>query len=450
MKIASVPFERKKKEPVYIQIYNKLIKDIQTGYLQKQEQLPSIREATLLFGVSKTSVENAYAKLMSEGYVQSIANVGYFVDVDKNEIRKREEILQREVNESESYLYNLTSDAIDPYSFDDSVWKRYMKEVMEDKTSLATYGDVQGELILRKAIQKYAYTQRGVICEVEQIIVQANYQSLLYTLCSLLPEVVKVAMEEDSFLQAQQVFEDMQKEVVHLKREEDEINVQQLTKSKAHMLYVQTSACGKYRRQLTKQKNVLLSWCDKNHYIVEDDHNGELRYEEKVMPALQGFGCDQNIIYFGSFSKILLPSLRIAYMILPKGLLQRYQEKQHNYSPSASKMEQLALAKYIIQGNLDRHIKKVRKRYEQKNKHMKMLLKKHFSKYFYYLEETSFQYVIEFPEGLLNNIDRYLKQQQIAIKYSGNVLYISFSSLLEEEMESVLLKIKAYLSEGEA
>lgn len=445
MKIATMPFVRTSNEPVYKQIYKHFIRDMYAGYLCKNDKLPSIREAMQMFNVSKTSVENAYEKLLVDGYVRSISHIGYFVDVDASDLVRREQILQKEVDAKEDIKYNLTSDAIDMYSFDAILWKRYMKEAMEDKKSLATYGDVQGELELRRAIQTYAYSQRGVLCEVEQIIVGASYQSLLYLLCSLFQEKQKIAMEEDSFMQAQQVFMDMQYPLYHLKRQEDGIDVAQLEDSEATLFYVQSSACGKYRTQLHRQKDALLAWCDENHYIIEDDHNGELRYEEKVLPALQGFKSERNIVYLGSFSKILLPSLRIAYMVLPKTLLSAYQQKRDNYSPSASKMEQLALANYIAQGNLDRHIKRVRKQYERKNKVMKQLLEKHFPHCFYYLEETSFQYVIEFKAGLLNNIDRCLKQEGIAIKRKENTLYVSFSSLQEEDMEYAILKIKAYL-----
>ncbi len=449
MKIATIPFERDHSGPLYLQIYKKLKQDMRAGYLKKNDKLPSIREAMTLFNVSKTSVENAYDKLVLEGYIVSIAHKGYFVDVNQTDLVKREEIFEKEANVDAFVEYNLTSDAIDHHSFDMMLWKRYMKEAMEDKQSLATYGDVQGELPLRKAIQKYAYTQRGVVCEVDQIIVGASYQSLLYLLCSLLEKQCCVAMEEDSFLQANQVFKDMHYQVTYLPREEESISLEHLRQSDANVLYVQSSACGKYRRQLATHKEALLSWCDTSHYIIEDDHNGELRYEEKVLPALQGYASNQQVIYLGSFSKILLPSLRIAYMVLPPQLLEKFKKKQTNYSPTASKMEQVALAKYIAQGNLDRHIKKVRKQYERKNKKMKELLQKYFTEQFYYLEETSFQYVIEFKEGLLDNIDSYFKQKNIALKKKGSILYISFSSLQERDMEEVIQQIAHYIQKGE-
>lgn len=440
MGIVTYSFERKKNQKLYQQIANHIIDDIEKEHLKQGDRLPSIREAAKMMDVSKTSVENAYNRLLEDGYIIAKAGRGYFVDVSHVELKNREFIMKADPIVESPYRYNLSSNAIDMESFDFAIWKHYIKAVMEEKEVLSQYGDTQGELRLRKALQRYAYTQRGVVAKVENIIVGASYQSLLYLLCSLLKKPITIAMEEDGFLQAMQVFEDMHYPLCQLPRKNRSIALQELEQSQANLFYFNSSACGKYRSQVDREnRKKLLSWCEKeNHYLIEDDHNGELRYASKVYPAIQGFDTKGKVIYIGSFSKILLPSLRIAYMVLPDQLSQIYHQKKGNYSPTASKVEQLALANYIAEGNLDRHIKRVRKRYERKSRYMYFLLKQYFPKDSIYLEETSFQYVVEFKEKKCNNIKEEIRKAGILMDINEKRMKISFSMISELQMEEII------------
>jgi len=100
-------------------------------------------------------------------------------------------------------------------------------------------------------------------------------------------------------------------------------------------------------------------------YILEDDYNGELRYASRPMPSLQGMA-PERVIYIGSFSRLLLPSVRIAYMVLPEDLAVVAGEKVRLYDQTSSKIEQLALAEYIRERHLERHLKGAEKFIRQK------------------------------------------------------------------------------------
>ena len=132
--------------------------------------------------------------------------------------------------------------------------------------------------------------------------------------------------------------------------------------------------------------------------IIEDDHNGELRYHTRMTPAMQGFDTGGHVVYIGSFSKILLPSLRISYMVIPQALQHRYDQRANSYSPTSSKIEQLALARYIADGHLERHVRRLRRHYEQKSSHMRTLLEQWFPQADILLEEAALQFILRFPD----------------------------------------------------
>ena len=123
----------------------------------------------------------------------------------------------------------------------------------------------------------------------------------------------------------------------------------------------------------------IINWAENNNaIIIEDDYNGELRYTSKPVPALQGMNTER-VVYIGSFSKLLLPSVRISYMVLPDHLMQIYKLRSRNYNQTASKTEQLALAEYIRSGRLERQLRKLRKIYALKSELLLKSLKKLFS-----------------------------------------------------------------------
>ena len=143
---------------------------------------------------------------------------------------------------------------------------------------------------------------------------------------------------------------------------------------------VNSASAGYNHQPLNKKKRKeLLAWAaERNAMIIEDDHNGELCYHTRMTPAMQGFDTGGHVVYIGSFSKILLPSLRISYMVIPQALQYRYDQRANSYSPTSSKIEQLALARYIADGHLERHVRRLRRHYEHKSIHMRTLLEQWF------------------------------------------------------------------------
>ena len=126
-------------------------------------------------------------------------------------------------------------------------------------------------------------------------------------------------------------------------------------------------------RALTEKErnNLIVATQLERVYLLEDDYNGEFRYLHRPTPALHSFGNREQIIYLGSFSRTMLPSLRISYLVLPEKLLPAYEAIADRYNQTSSTVEQLALAAYIEEGHLTRHIRKLRSLYRTKSRRLK-------------------------------------------------------------------------------
>lgn len=445
MKIKTINFERKKGEALYKQLYKKIQQDILSGYLIKGDQLPSIRKCEQQLKLSKTSIERAYQQLLDEGYIQSVPQIGYFVDVNRESADIRKQMLyQPWVTQKEDIRYDFRSQSMDRDSFDITLWKKYLKEVL-DENEISTYGEAQGERALRTALQKYAYSIRGVLCDSEQILIGSSFQSLLYILCGLLKKSCVVGMEKSGFAQAETVFQDYQYPLRKIRCDEDGIHMSDLYESDVNVLYINSGTQGSNHQPLRKKKrDELLKWAnEKNAYIIEDDHNGELRYHSKLTPAMQGFDMGKHVLYIGSFSKLLLPSLRISYLVFTKDIQERFARRIETYSPTSSKIEQLALAHYIADGHMERHVKRLRKRYESRSTYMERLLHEYFPDANCLLEEAGLQFILRFSN--MQAIDSFLiqaKRQHIMVqKTVMNELVLSFAAIKEEDMEQALFEL---------
>lgn len=450
MKLKTINFERTTGKALYLQIYEKLRSDILSGYLVKGDQLPSIRKCEALMKVSKTSIERAYEKLLEEGYILSVPQKGFFVDVEPENVQLRKAVLaQGAALQDEKIRYDFRSQTMDVSSFDLTLWKKYLKEVLDGHYEIATYGEARGELRLRMALQKYAYTVRGVLCTSNQLLIGSSFQSLLYVLCGLLDKPVVIGLEESGFPQAEAVFHDYAFPVRRLSREADGICKQELLASDVNLLYVNSASAGYNHQPLDKKKRrELLAWAaQRNAMIIEDDHNGELRYHTRMTPAMQGFDTGGHVVYIGSFSKILLPSLRISYMVIPQALQHRYDQRANSYSPTSSKIEQLALARYIADGHLERHVRRLRRHYEQKSSHMRTLLEQWFPQADILLEEAALQFILRFPYllPLESLIQEARKHSMMLQRNAQGELVLSFAAIKMEDMEEAVRLLHSLL-----
>lgn len=436
----SVQLNRNSNIPLYRQLYEAFRKAVEEGSLPYGEKLPSIRKLSEDLHLSRTTVEAAYQQLCVEGYIDSVPQSGYYV---QTHIKKRycEERTESNIflhnSNAIPFRYNLGSDCIDRSAPDIKLWRTYIKDVLKQETRLTSYGNPQGEESLREALALYGNGARGVHASGERIVIGAGTQPLLYLLCGLLSRFGRdIAMESGGFARAEQVFEDCGYILTRLDSD-DATFTEQLYKSNARILFVNPSGNLRTGQPMRMNRRLeLLEWAkNKDGVIIEDDYNGELRYSSHPIPALQASN-NHCVVYIGSFSKLLLPSVRIGYMILPEALLEVYRMKIHAYNQTASKIEQLALAEYIRQGNLERRLRKLRKLYGEKCALLTSCLHKYFGNDIeIILHETSLCLTVKLKKRELNLCETAMLQGvRVSEEESPTAARLGFAGIALEDI----------------
>lgn len=357
--------------PLYLQLYEYYKNLISLGRIKPGEKLPSIRRCALERQVSKTTVESSYLQLEAEGYIHAIPGSGYYVsEIGFDKIGKVTQLSLEVTSKKSKPLYDFASSTVDYKSFNFDLWKRYMKSALRNTERLVTYGDPQGEYDLRVALMHYVKEARGVVCSPEQIVVGAGVQSLLGILCSLTGVKSPICFTGNAFKQGNAVFKDRGFEIYYKKEVSSDLSYFEAHKMK--MLYTFPSHMTLWGDVMPmKTRLALLDFAQKKDcLIIEDDYDSEFRYYTRPVPSLQSLDGGQKVVYIGSFSRLLLPSLRIGFMVLPVELMEKYEEKGHYYNQTASTAEQIALCQFIRDGHLKKQIKKARKLYMTKSQEL--------------------------------------------------------------------------------
>ena len=433
--------DKNEKIPLYRQIYSSVRNSIENGSLKKRTKLPSVRALSSDLNVSKTTVTAAYEQLCAEGYIKNKPQSGYYVEAEFNHLPKSfDEIATQKAETTLMYKYDFSGKSIDDSIINLTEWKKYVKEILNKNFLMTSYGEAQGEYALRKALQKYSLGTRSVNTSSKNIIVGAGTQPLLYLLCALLGKDKKVAMASSSFVQSEFVFKSFGYEVSYFENDESGVTIASLDKINPDIILINpnfTEITGE-NMPVTRRLE-LIKWADKNNaLIIEDDYNGELRYSTLPMPCVQNYDT-QNTVYLGSFSKVMLPSVRISYMVLPDKLIGKYTKIKELTNQTASKTEQLALAKYIENGKIDIHLRKARRIYLEKSKLILKLIKKYFSKETAVIFNETSLYVSVIPnfEFDRNKTDKILSENSVVLmphKNNDNVLNLSFSGISSEKI----------------
>lgn len=357
--------------PLYIQLYNHYRNLISSGTLKAESKLPSIRRCAKERMISRTTVEAAYLQLVAEGYVTSRPGSGFFVsELNYKDIQRVEKLQHNKYIIQSQPLYDFATYAVDYKSFDFDLWSRYIKSALRNEERLLSYGDPQGEYDLRVALSKYVADRRGVICTPEQIVVGAGVQSLLQILCSLTGVRSPISFTGASFEQGQAVFEDRGFKILTYKNINRDLS--KFKEDKIKMIYTSPSHITPWGDVMPIQiRLALLAFAQREDcLIIEDDYDSEFRYYTRPVPSLQGLDGGDKVVYMGTFSRLLMPSLRISFMVLSKELTEIYEKRGRVYNQTASKTEQIALGKFISDGHLGRQIRKARKLYMAKSQQL--------------------------------------------------------------------------------
>ena len=356
-----------KKEHLYLEVYHYYRKLIMENRLLPGSKMPSLRKCAQELKLSRTTIENAYLQLAADGYIIAKAQSGYYVtDIAR---KQHPHALEKQPRNIIPCIYDFASSGVDRESFRFDLWQRYIKSALRQDERMLSYGDPQGEKDFREVLSDYIRERRNVICSPDDIVVGAGLQSLLQILCPLLRERKTVSFPTPSFIQGSTVFEDYGFDVHYRDKTCDVIYV-----SPAHMTKWGEIMPVKRRLELIRHAEA------NGHLIIEDDFENEFVYLQKPTPSLFGLAGGENVIYIGSFSRLLLPSIRVSFMVLPPSLRELYEKKAARYNQTASKTEQIALCQFIRDGHMLSQTRKLRRLYAQKLKALTAAVKNAFGK----------------------------------------------------------------------
>ncbi len=427
----------------YLRVYSYYKELILSEKLLAGAKLPSIRKAASQFQMSRTTMESAYLLLAAEGYIISKPQSGYYVtDIAQKQKRQVTVLEVKTKRKKQEILFDFLTSNVDRDSFKFEVWRRYMKSALRQDERLLSYGEPQGEFDFREVLCAYLQKERSVVCSPEQIVVGAGVQSLLNILCPIIADRKKVSFYNKDFLQGRAVFEDYQYEFCE--------NYKEMNRG---IYYVSPSQMTKWGGVMTIQERMELihEASQKELLMIEDDYNSEFRYFQKPTPSLQGLAGGRGVVYLGTFSKMLLPSIRMSYMVLPPELLEAYEKRKNMYNQTASKAEQIAITQFIRDGHLSGQIRKSRKIHLAKAMELSKVIEKVFAErgsaeigemgFHVYLHLQTDCNAIEFAKRAREKGVAVLPQPK-EMKKSGMVIMLNCANVAVEDYEKAMLLLK--------
>ncbi|WP_462413520.1 MocR-like pyridoxine biosynthesis transcription factor PdxR [Neobacillus sp. Marseille-QA0830] len=361
------------REPLYMQLADYLKDEIFTGRIKPQEKLPSKRHLADYLGLSINTIQAAYDQLSAEGFVVSRPRQGSFVAVLEEDFLKRKiphsEAITRDITKNDIKI-DFNSGRVDLGHFPFAVWRKLtIQSLYEDQSGIFYNGSPQGERHLREQIANYLFASRGVKCTADQIIIGAGTQVLMGLLVLLIGKENVYALEDPGFHRVRTVLDHHEIPFVPVPLDDAGMEMRTLKESSATVAYVTPSHQFPMGIVMPIARRIeLLKWAEEmDGYIIEDDYDGEYRYKGKPIPSLQGLDTEGKVIYLGTFSKSLIPSIRISYLVLPTKLLKIYQEGFTVYKQTVSRLHQETLFQFMNEGYWQSHLNKMRTLYRKKH-----------------------------------------------------------------------------------
>jgi GntR family transcriptional regulator/MocR family aminotransferase len=369
-----IPLDFSGETPLYSQIARHIAGEIQAARLKTGERLPSKRALTAGLGVSQSTVETAYGILTAEGYIEGRPRQGYFVlDILPMSLAAPPPTPERPAPESKAPTPtgpDFSTGAVDTSRFPYATWAKITKETVYQCPELLQRGDAQGEPGLRETLSRFLYQARGVRCGPEQIIIGAGMEYLLDLLLSLLPRGAVIGLEDPGYPAAWHTVAGRGLAAVAIPVGAEGMDVAALNLSAADVAYVTPSH--QFPMGVTMpagQRSRLLAWAEGGErYIIEDDYDSEFRYASRPIPALQGMDKSGKVVYLGTFSRGLAPSIRVAYLVLPPALLARYRARRDFSASTVSRLEQETLRRFVEGGHYARHLRRMGHFYREKQR----------------------------------------------------------------------------------
>jgi GntR family transcriptional regulator / MocR family aminotransferase len=374
-----IAFDRTSGVPLYQQIYEGCRQAIISGRIPVGQRLPSTRALAAMLGISRFPVITAFDLLLQEGYLEGKRGSGTFVRHHVSSQCNTSMTLPlalplEPANGAAPSARDGTSpeDRFGPFAagipaldqFPSEIWARLVRRHARPAVGDLAGGDPAGHLPLRRAIAAYLRTARAVDCDPDQVLIVSGSQlGLRVAVTALVGRDAAVCVEDPSYRVTQRAMRSMVAEVIPVGVDRDGLDVVKLDQvgGRAKAVYVTPSNQYPLGMSMSAARRVqLLDWAERHEaWIIEDDYACEFRYSGVPVPSLQGMRPSSRIVYLGTFSSLLFPALRVAYIVVPRELVTRCIRVREGLERNSQSLYQLVLTDFLTEGHLARHLRRM-------------------------------------------------------------------------------------------
>lgn len=363
--------------PLYLQLYRRYRDAISVGKLRPGDRVPSVRSLASELKLARGTVEAAYQMLANEGYVEARGAAGTVVSTQVGGLAKRDSgsnaVTPREnssafskASATNALPFELGLPALD--AFPRKVWARLAgHSVRTLETTAMAYPNPAGYQPLRHAVATYLGISRGITCAPEQVFITAGYRGALDLVRSTLLSAGDVGWFEDpGYLFARQFLERAGMCLAPVPVDEEGLNVglgKQRAPNARFVVVTPTHQSPMGVALSLSRRLELLAWAGRRAWIIEDDYDSEFRYHGRPLPALKSLDQDERVLYTGTFSKVLFPGLRLAYLVVPHSQVDKFRETVRHMPGPGSIVVQATVADFLEQGHFGRHLRKMKSLY---------------------------------------------------------------------------------------
>ncbi|WBB33829.1 PLP-dependent aminotransferase family protein [Parvimonas micra] len=346
---------------LYMQIYEYFKNEIINGTYKANTKLPSKRNLAKEYKISLNTVDNAYSKLLEEGFIYSKERQGFFVS-DVGELyvldSKPIHITKEEENIEYDFSYSGVSEEF-PYK----IFKKISSNIFDNKDILEKV-DYQGYLPLRTQISEYLDKSRGFKADPSQIVISSGSEYLFQIIFKLISG--KFGIEDPGYSMLSNIMDTNDIKYEFIPVDENGMDLEKLKKSKSDFCVITPAHQFPTGVIMNMQRRVELLNMKKIKYVIEDDYDSEFKYSKRPVPALKSIDVNDKVIYIGSFSKSISPSFRVSFMVLPFDLVEKYNKIFKFFICPVSIMVQKMLTTFIETGEFEKHLNRMRKIYSKK------------------------------------------------------------------------------------
>jgi GntR family transcriptional regulator/MocR family aminotransferase len=369
------PLDSTAAEPFYRQIYDRFRGAIAGGVLKPGDRIPAARALSKELGLARGTIEEAYSLLAAEGYIQARGQAGTIVTPG---LKPRAPVASP-MPQSDSGIAatSFRPDSILPFQmglpaldvFPRKIWARLgARCVRAMQPSDMVHPSVYGLPALRAEIAAYLQVSRGINCSPSQIFVTSGYRHTIELIThAVLKAGDRVWLENPGYPPTREILGHMSIAAVPVPVDRDGVVVSEGMKAapRARAAVVTPAHQSPLCVSLSlSRRQVLLDWAVRNNaWVIEDDYDGEYRYVSRPLPALKSLDRDGRVLYAGTFSKVLFPGLRLAYLVVPETLVERFEQISETLAGGSPELTQAIVTAFITEGHFARHIQRMRRLY---------------------------------------------------------------------------------------